>query len=189
MPQTVPDGAVFFRHNPDKVIPNQIRMNAIFFSIKWWCSEKRSLFWGTEGLEWMGMCFVSSIPYFDKYSPFPILSNDIDFSTFELIVSPKDGISWLDEVPTSNIFSCIADTSARNLYFLFCHGEEEANRKIKCFLLLPYCFILFTKRGNICISIDQYITSFLNFFYFRYLPTLSLKSSRSCGPRSSRASA
>lgn len=130
MPQTVPNGTVFFRHNPDKIISNIIRMNTEFFSVKWWCSKECPSFWSRECLQRMCMRVIASISYFDKYRPLSILGDNIDFSTLELKIPSKNRISRLDEIPTSNIFSLIADTPARNLSFLLYHSNNSSHCSI-----------------------------------------------------------
>ncbi len=125
MPKTVPYGTVFFRHDPDKIIANRIRIDPMFFSIKGGGTKEGTSFWSSKGIEWMSIEFISSIFHFDKYRPFSILCDNIYFSAFQLIVSLKYRITRLDEVPTCDTFSCSTDTSLWILGFVLSHKRNE----------------------------------------------------------------
>lgn len=109
-------------HNANKIDPNFLEIDFIFVCIEHNRAFHSSSFWYCEGIEWMSIIFILSKFYFYKYYKMTITHNDINFSSFDLVVSINDFIIFTFEIFHRNIFTSISDGAMRCLhiiYFLF----------------------------------------------------------------------
>ena len=113
MPETVPDGTVFFWHEADEVDPYHRFIESLFHHIVHDTSLQYSSFHRSECIEWMSVGFIESIAYLDEYGDLSIASDNIDLSSLDRIVHLYDIISLSLEILPSNFFARVASRSTR----------------------------------------------------------------------------
>lgn len=127
-------------HNPDKINPHQIRIDFLFIHIHKCCSFECSTLHHAERIKRMSMTFIPPIPNFYKYKKIPVTSNDIDLTSFDLIIAFEDDISFAFQIFDGKFFSLISDASF-GWFFGFSHREEWSDPENKYILLLLDCFV------------------------------------------------
>lgn len=110
-------------HNPNKIDPHQVRVDFMFMDIEKGGSPKCSTFHDTEGIQWVSMIFISPITYLYKDKKIAISCDDVDFSSFDLVVSLDNSKSLSLQILHSNILSDISD-GATGWLLGFSHREE-----------------------------------------------------------------
>lgn len=113
MPETVPDGAVFFWHEADEVDPYHRLIESFFHHIVHHTSLEYSSFCHSKCIEWMGMRLVEPVAYLDEYGDLSISCDNIDLTSLDRIVHLEDLVFFSLEILPSNFFARVASSSTR----------------------------------------------------------------------------
>lgn len=109
-------------HDTDEIDPDHIWVDFHFMYVHKSCPTKGSTLHKTERIEWMSMTLIASISHLDKDDPLSISCDDIDLSSFDLIISLDDLESFRLKVLHRKFFSLVSDASSRRI-FCFCHRK------------------------------------------------------------------
>lgn len=123
MPEAMPDGTVFFRHDADKVDADIFIRDAVFPHVEHHTSLEYSPLIRRECIEWMCVRFIETIAHLDEYRDHSITCDDIYLTALDRIVHLDDLISLALEVFSSNLLSSISDGATR--WYWYSHREVK----------------------------------------------------------------
>jgi hypothetical protein len=110
-------------HDPYKINPHHIWIDFVFVHIHICRTLECTTFRDTECIEWMSMRLISAVTNLDEYKKISITCYDVDLSSFDLIITLNNNISFVFEVFLSYILSYISDGPP---------GRKHRGNRIQC---------------------------------------------------------
>ena len=132
MPEAMPDGTVFFRHDADEVDTDPLIRDAMPPDVEHHTSFEDTSLIRRECIEWMRVRLIETVAYFHEYRDSPIPCDDIYLTALDRIVHLDDLISLALEVFSSDLLSSISDGATRWSWYSHreVKGEFSQSEKI-----------------------------------------------------------
>ena len=110
MPYSV--ASLCIRHNTDKIDPDLFQIDFMFVDIEHYRAFHGSAFHRAEGIERVSMILIAAVSHFDKYRQISFSRDDINLSSFDLIIPLQYYNSLSFQIFCRDIFASVSDASS-----------------------------------------------------------------------------